>query len=530
MSIGSRLCFGVEKVKPELVHQMLECQAQKNPEAELVIDGHMKMTYADVDHRASCLAQLLVDQGVARGDRVGLIASNSAEYIYAYYAILKAGGIVVSLNAADEGRVCRELLRLCEARGLICGRRIGNRAVGVETLDTMTFVIGWSREWSGRGLEQHGCRFVDIDLQGESEPLSRDVRVSLRDRAAIVYTSGSTGKPKGVVLRHSNIMANTASIVEYLDLTSRDRVMVVLPFHYVYGKSLLNTHVAVGGSVVIENRFMFPQQALDTLEQSQATGFSGVPSTFAILMNRSNFATREFPHLRYITQAGGAMAPELQRRLLEVLPGKQIFIMYGATEASARLSYLDPVDLPRKIGSIGKAIPGVELRVLREDNTEAAVDEVGELVAQGENIMEGYWNDPEETAAVLDSHGYHTGDLARRDEEGFLYIVGRSREMIKSGAHRISPKEIEETLQEHAAVHEVAVVGIPDEILGESIVAFISAQSPEGISEKKLIDWCRQRLPAHKVPNLVRFVQDFPRNASGKIDKLGLANNLAPGE
>ena len=202
-------------------------------------------------------------------------------------------------------------------------------------------------------------------------------------------------------------------------------------------------------------------------------------NTFAILLNRSNFAERKVPHLRYVTQAGGGMSPELTRRLVKALPDKQIFIMYGATEASARLSYLDPADLPRKIGSIGKAIPNVELKVLRADGTEADVGEVGELVASGPNIMEGYWDDPEETAAVLDRHGYHTGDLGKRDEDGFLYVVGRTREMIKSGAHRISPKEIEETLMEHPQVHEAAVIGQPDEMLGEAIAAFITARPGE---------------------------------------------------
>ncbi len=220
------------------------------------------------------------------------------------------------------------------------------------------------------------------------------------------------------------------------------------------------------------------------------------------------------------------MAPQLQRRLIEALPGKQIFIMYGATEASARLSYLPPADLPRKIGSIGKAIPGVTLTVLRDDGTPADVGEVGELVARGDNIMEGYWNDPQETAVVLDSQGYHTGDLGMCDEEGFLYVVGRKREMIKSGAHRIAPKEIEEILQEHPDVHEAAVVGVPDEILGEAIAAFISARTKEPLNEREILDWCRRRLPSHKVPGLLRVIEEFERNASGKINKLGLAKSL----
>jgi long-chain acyl-CoA synthetase len=258
------------------------------------------------------------------------------------------------------------------------------------------------------------------------------------------------------------------------------------------------------------------------MEREEATGFSGVPSTFAILLNKSNIAGRQLPALRYVTQAGGAMAPEMQRRLIEALPGKRIFIMYGATEASARLSYLDPAELPRKIGSIGKAIPNVELKVLRDDGGEADVDEPGEIVARGSNIMEGYWSDPEETAAVLDDKGYHTGDLGRRDAEGFLYVVGRKREMIKSGAHRISPKEIEEKLIEHPDVHEVAVIGVQDEILGEAIRAFVTPRPGHSPQPRDLVMWCRTHLSSFKVPGSILVIQEFPRNASGKIDKLSL--------
>ena len=186
--------------------------------------------------------------------------------------------------------------------------------------------------------------------------------------------------------------------------------------------------------------FDVPPVAVETLERESCTGFAGVPSTFAILLDKTNVAQRELPALRYLTQAGGAMAPALIQRVIDTFRGKQVFIMYGATEASARLSYLPPAELPARIGSIGRAIPNVDLRVLRDDGPECGPGETGEIVARGSNIMEGYWNDPEETAKVLDRHGYHTGDLGVADADGYLRVVGRKREMIKSGAHRISPK------------------------------------------------------------------------------------------
>jgi acyl-CoA synthetase (AMP-forming)/AMP-acid ligase II len=321
-------------------------------------------------------------------------------------------------------------------------------------------------------------------------------------------------------------MSNTRSIVEYLELTSSDRVLAVLPFFYVYGKSLLNTHIAVGGSVIIENRFLFPQLAVDALERDGATGFAGVPSTFAILLEKTNFAKRGFPALRYVTQAGGAMAPALIRRLIDALPGKRVFVMYGATEAAARLSYVPPEALAGKIGSVGRAIPNVELRLLKEDGAPAATGEVGEIVARGSNVMEGYWNDPEETAQVLDRDGYHTGDLAVADADGFLRIVGRKREMIKSGAHRIAPKEIEETILEHASVLEAAVIGVPDAVLGESIRAFIVAREGLAIDPDGIAAFCRERLASYKVPQRFELRDALPKNAAGKIMKDRLRASL----
>ena len=520
------------------IHHYLQRQAQHRPEALLLLAGDARATYGQIESGANRVARFLLSRGVQRGDRIGLLAQNSRTYIESYYGILKAGALCVALNAAADWPAHGKQLAHCRARGLLCGDRQGRRAAGLENLPQLEFILGDIGQWPDSMRAQTQVRLLD-----RREWLPRfvaeppKVPCAADDRAAIVYTSGSTAEPKGVVLRHANLVANTESIVTYLQLTEQDRAFVVLPLHYVYGKSVLNTHVAAGGSVVLENNFLFPHKALDTLEATEATGLSGVPSTFAILLNRSNLAQRALSHLRYVTQAGGPMAPALQKRLLEALPGKKIFIMYGATEASARLSYLDPRDLPRKLGSIGKPIPQVELRVLREvgasagmaaaGGVEADVDEVGELVARGPNLMEGYWNDPAGTAEVLDAQGYHTGDLARRDAEGFFYIVGRKREMIKSAAHRIAPQEIEAVLTAHPHIDEAAVVGRPDAILGEAIVAFVSARLGAQPDRQEILRWCQHRLPAYKVPGQIHLQAEFRRNGSGKIDKRALATGGA---
>jgi len=505
-------------VSTPLVHQFLRRSADRVPDREFVIQADARFSYRDIDMAAGALARQLVTCGVGLGDRVALLAHNSHFYVEAYYGILAAGAAVVPLNTASDPRMLEYFLADCGAEILVVGPRMqrlvqqaGDKLAGVRYViapdaQRLTAVTAERIPW-----QRSPCRDRPAWPDG--------VALTPEALASIVYTSGSTGRPRGVTLSHGNIVANVESIVSYLELNDRDRVLQVLPFYYVYGQSLLNTHTCVGGSVVIENRFQYVNVALDTLENERCTGFSGVPSTFAILLNRSNFAERKLADLRYVTQAGGSMSPALIRRLMAALPGKQIFIMYGATEASARLSYVPPDLLADAVGSIGRAIPGVELRVLRNDGSECADNEVGELVARGPNIMKGYWNAAEDSARVLSEHGYHTGDLARRDARGLLYIVGRKSDMIKVGGHRVSAKEIEDAILEHDAVHQVAVIGIPDEILGEEIKAFVVLREGAAVTAEALSGFLKKRVPGYKIPRHIEFRTALPVNPSGKIMK-----------
>jgi acyl-coenzyme A synthetase/AMP-(fatty) acid ligase len=302
--------------------------------------------------------------------------------------------------------------------------------------------------------------------------------------------------------------------------------MVVLPFFYSYGNSILMSHFAVHATLVVHQNLVYPNSVLDMMKKENVTGFSGVPSTYAILLNRSSIRNHRFPNLTYLAQAGGAMSPKLAQELKTILPDVNIFIMYGQTEASARLSYLDPHKLLLKAGSIGKAIPGVTLHLLKPEGKPVTVGETGEIVAQGENIMAGYWEDPAATKSVLREEGLWTGDLARIDDEGYLYIVSRKSELIKSGAHRIGPKEIEEVILEHESVHEVAVFGIEDEILGEAIKACIVLKDHAACTKKQMMRHCRQNLPAYKVPHHFEFLKQLPKTASGKIKKNELKHML----
>jgi len=324
------------------------------------------------------------------------------------------------------------------------------------------------------------------------------------------------------MLTHLNVVSNTISIIKYLRLTEDDRIMVVLPFYYIYGQSLLTTHFCVGGSLVIENRLVYPQIALETMKSMEATGLAGVPSTFLILLNRTNVRKFEFPALRYVTQAGGAMAVKTQKEVAKVFKNAEVFIMYGATEAAPRLSYVPPERLHEKWGSIGIPLDNVEVFVADGHGRKLAAGEEGEIVARGSNIMAGYWRDAHATAEAIKHGLYFTGDKGVTDEDGYMFVVGRKKDIIKSGGFRISSKEIEEALLENDDIHEVAVVGVVDEIFGEAIKAFIVPKSGIKIGLDAVKKQLKKLLPPYKHPKYFEISKSLPKNESGKIMKTKL--------
>jgi len=505
---------------PFLIHHFLEKHAQITPEQSACIHEPEVVSYGEMERQANRIAHLLRELGVRRGDRVALLLENSSAYLAAYYGILKCGGVTVAMYATTTAKTLAYILNDCEvgvALTLSKHQALFNELH--EQLPKLRAVVLLDSMINENEIDRRAWKIFTSQHIAPQPDKPLDLPLIDLNLASIVYTSGSTGEPRGAMLSHLNIVTNTRSIVSYLGLTAQDRIMVVLPFPYVYGKSLLNTHFAVGATVIIDNRFVFPNVVLKTMQEKAATGFAGVPSTYAILLGKSAVRKMEFPALRYLTQAGGAMAPTVIREVMEVFRGKKIFIMYGATEAAARLSFLPPEDLPRKVGSIGKPIPNVKLRLIKEDGQEAGPDEVGEIVAAGANIMKGYWNQPEETKAVLTEHGFHTGDLGRMDDEGFFYIVGRKRDMIKSAGNRVSAKEIEEIILEHPNILETAVIGVPDQYIGEAICAYIVPKSGVSVSLDELIAFCKTRLPEYKVPRAVVVRESLPKNASGKIMK-----------
>lgn len=493
---------------------------ERYPDAECVIQGERRVRYRDVWADVEALASYLRQCGVEREDRIALLLPNSPEYVAAYYAILTVGAIAVTLNTGGRARELSNWLTHAGVRWLIADSahpelsQAVHDAPQIRQLITVDAVIEIGIpvvRWSD-AIEQG---------RGHSGSVVRPVADAM---AAILYTSGTTGKPKGVVLTHGNLASNTRSIVSYLGLGPSDRCLNVLPFYYSYGNSVLHTHVAVGGSLVLENSLAYVHQVVSRIASEGATGFAGVPSTYSLLLNRLRLEEYDLSTLRYMTQAGGPMTPANILKLRNALPIVRFFVMYGQTEATARLTYLPPEQLADKLGSVGVPIPDVHIQIRDDQGREVERNVVGEVCAHGPNIMRGYWNDPAGTNEVVMDGWLRTGDLGYMDKDGYIFLQGRSRDMIKSGAHRINPQDIEEVIGELPDVLEVAVVGIPDDILGQAIKAVIVAQPQSALQATTVKAHCHARLATYKIPRHVEFVAHIPKTASGKIQRYLLVN------
>jgi acyl-CoA synthetase (AMP-forming)/AMP-acid ligase II len=476
------------------------------PERIAIRTPDRNYSYGDLLGAIDRVSAFLLRSGAQPRDRVLLLGENSLFWVACYLGAMRAGLVCAPLPptiAAAELRFIRE----STAARIVCMEANTPPPPGAD--------------WSG----------VTLLSSLPDAPAPADTPVtpptSRSDLAALMFTSGSTGAPRGVMISHGNLIANTASIVKYLGLAPDDRMMTVLPFHYCYGASLLHTHVKVGACLVVEPRFMYPETLLQRLAATECTGFAGVPSHYQILLRNSSIRKKSFPSLRYVQQAGGALAPAFVQELQEALPHVRIFVMYGQTEATARLSYLPPEQLGRKLGSIGKGIPGVRLRVLDESGAEVAPGAVGEIVAEGENVALGYWNEPEQSAVTFRNGLLYTGDLATVDADGYIYIVDRARDFIKCGGERVGCRKIEEVLAQCEAVVEAAVLGMPDPILGEAVRAIVTPADPDVLVEAEasqsfragLLRFCKERLPASLVPKEIHVVTALPKNTSGKVLK-----------
>ncbi len=501
--------------------ESLAAICRRSPEATALVWRQSAWTYSRLleaieaaKHRFSC---------VDPGTRIAILLRNSPQYAALYYGTLAASCVAVPLNAQERAGPLARQVEHSGARVLVGDPTQKEWRALCSSIDPGIEVVTVTADPSPGSAEA----FVR-EIGGPAGTSSASVNLAKDQLAVILYTSGTTGRPKGVMLSHGNISSNANAIIAYLRLTAAERGLCVLPFHFSYGSSVLNSHLLCGATLLLEDNLAFPHLTLERIQNDAVTGFAGVPSTFALLLGRCRLEDYDLRSLRYITQAGGSMPRATIERLRAATPGIDIYIMYGQTEATARLTYLPPHRLDDKLGSVGLPIDGVDIEVRDDDGAPMPPGVTGEIWARGPNVMLGYWNDQQATDEVLQGGWLRTADLGHRDEEGYLYIDGRAVEMIKTGAFRVSPQEVEEAISGLSGVQEVAVTGIPDDMLGQAILAAIVRKPGSRLDVRAVKAHCHQLLAAYKVPKQVEFVTEFPRTASGKVQRLELARQVTP--
>lgn len=509
-----------------LVRDFLEKSAERLPgKTALVCDGR-RLTYSQLDEMANRMAHSLIRMGVVRGDRVALYLQNSVEAVTAIFGVLKLGAVFVAINPMTKHRKLDFVLNNCRAAALISDAR-GDLSRLTDARDpavpSLKGMILCGRD-AGDAAKGESCVGFDeaIGLSSADRPARQGTGLDL---ACLIYTSGSTGDPKGVMSDNNNIDFATSSIIEVLGNTEKDIVISFLPLSFDYGLYQLLMVFKFGGTLVLEKSFAYPAAILKRMEEERVTGLPGVPTVFSLLlpMDLSSF---DLSNLRYLTNTAAALSANHIEEIRRKFPQSVLHSMYGLTETKRTL-HLPPAELNRRPGSVGVPIPGTAAWLEDESGRPVGAGQIGELVVRGGHVMRGYWESPEATArrfrpgAIPGERLCFTGDLFRQDEEGFFYFVGRKDDIIKSRGEKVAPKEVESALYALPGVNEVAVIGVPDDVLGQAIKAFVVA-ADDSLDERRVLLHCRANLEDFMVPKHVEFRSSLPRTPSGKITTKGL--------
>ncbi|HET9599331.1 MAG TPA: AMP-binding protein [Anaeromyxobacteraceae bacterium] len=512
---------------PLLHDHLIEAARRLPSKVALVCDGR-RIAYGELDRWSNALAHALRRGGVGRGDRVIVYGENSVEVAVAFWAVLKADAVVSVVNPLTRADKLAYLIRDCAAAAVVFDRRLGSQLVPAARGAGLRAIVAFG-EGSDPGLRElpNVSDLAGILAEGpfDAPPPRRGIDVDL---AALVYTSGSTGEPKGVMLTHRNMWTAAASISAYLQLREDDVVLGAIPLAFDYGLYQMIMAFRAGARLVLERSFAFPAEVLDRVVAEKVTGFPGVPTMFAMLADMKTLGAYDFSAIRFVTNTAAALPVKHITMLQGIFPKARIYSMYGLTECK-RCTYLPPEDLARKPTSVGIAIPNTELWIVDEEGKRVGPDVVGQLVIRGATVMRGYWGKPEQTARKLrpgplpGETVLYTGDLCRLDEEGYLYFVGRMDDIIKSRGEKVAPKEVENALVDIAGVKEAAVIGVPDEILGQAVKAFVVCETGVTLSEREVRRECEKRLESFMVPRQIVFVPELPRTDTGKVKKTSLS-------
>ncbi|HKG38544.1 MAG TPA: class I adenylate-forming enzyme family protein [Conexibacter sp.] len=507
--------------------------AAADPGKEALVAGERRMTYAELDAAASDLAARLHALGVERGDRVAILLPNGAEAAIAIYGTLRAGAAFVPLNPTIKADKLAYVLRDCEATAVVTDDTLAPLAQEArEQAPSVRHTFRAEEAAGARGTRSCPAASVSWPGGARSRPAPTTAPISV-DLAAIVYTSGSTGRPKGVTLTHANMVFAAGSIVEYLGMRAHDRVLCVIPLSFDYGLYQLLMCVRTGATLILERGFAFPGRVLELLAREEITGLPGVPTIFQVLTAAGAGAVaHDLPELRFLTNTAAALAPATIDALRAAFPQARLYSMYGLTECK-RVSWLPPDQLDARPDSVGIPIPGTEVWIEDDERRRLPPGEVGELMVRGAHVMQGYWKDPAATAERLRPGRWPwervlaTGDLFRRDNEGFLYFVGRRDDILKSRGEKVAPREVEAVLHQAEGVHMAAVVGTPDRLLGQAVVAYVVLHEGAELTSAQLRRHCANHLEDYMVPARIELRDELPTTPNGKVDRSRLTEEAA---
>jgi len=494
---------------------MLRETATATPDKPLVHVRDLSFTYAQVDEISGRVASALLATGLVRGDKVAVQLPNVPQFLFAYFGILKAGLVMVPLNPLLVAPEVAYHLQDSDTKVLITFEMFAAEAVkgAAQVEGVMTYVVNLP----GNDERPEGTKhFDELYFAEDTREL---VPTEADDTAVLLYTSGTTGKPKGAELTHFQLFMNCTVAGGLFDYQDSDVGIAVLPLFHVFGlSSVLNTSVRYGGTVVLVPRFEM-EAVLEAMERHSVTIFSGVPTMYFALL-AADTSSRDLSALRVGVSGGAAIPGEVIRSFEEKFPGVVVLEGYGLSETASTTTFNVNAE-QRKVLSIGRPIWGVQCQVVDEDDKPLPAGEahVGEIVIRGHNVMKGYYKNPEATAEAMRGGWFHTGDLGYVDGDGFYFIVDRKKDLVIRGGYNVYPREIEEVLYAHPAVAEAAVIGRPDDKLGEEVVAVVSQQAGADVTPEELIAWCKERLAAYKYPREVRIVAELPKGPTGKILK-----------
>jgi len=523
--------------QPQLLHNFLINNSEKYYDKEAIIFENKRVTYGKLNDTSTQFANSLIHLGINRHDRVIIFLDNSIESVISTWSILKTGAVFIILNGSIKPNKLEYIINDSGANFIIADSRkydVVSSALNNNKNDIKVIWVGNSESIESRNKNTNFSFDELIDNQNVETSKNLALRLDKiidYDLASLIYTSGSTGEPKGVISSHFNMISAARSIIEYLKNDHNDIILEVLPLSFDYGLYQMIMSIMFGGTLVLETSFMFPIKIVKLIEEEKITGFPIVPTIIALLLKMKDIENYKFDSLRYISNTGAAFPVPHIQKFNQLFPHIKIYSMYGLTECK-RIAYLPPEEIINRPASVGKAIPNCEVFIFDEAGNEISAGEIGELVVRGSNVMRGYWNAPELTERVYRKGLYqgetllYTGDLFRQDEEGFLYFLGRKDDMIKSKGERISPKEIENVLCSIDGISEAAVIGVPDEIFGQAIKAFIVKKDGFEIEKNDILFYCSKNVESFMVPKYIEFIKELPKSPNGKVDKKILKQEL----